>query len=211
MWTFIVIAAILIVLILIVLSMLRQRTANVVKNTRVLVCSLGNDPTITQQTNEDCEVYKHHYVLVEKHTDLLTTQLLTLLTEGGYKTVHLLAKYDQLGNILDRDSGPLTPGELFKAGNQGKIKLLYLAGDGSPKTDIAKLLLDAYEASLRGFMVVFTKNRGPYFARFLNNLVARLATGVGLILAWGLLRPQDFGGQKPIEDDGMIAICFGKL
>ena len=210
MWTIIAFAALLIVLVVITLFLLRFRGGNVVKNPRVLTCSLGDDTTITQQTNEDHEVYNRHFPLVEKESDLQTTQLMKLMIEGQFAIVHIIAKYDESGNLLDRDGRILTPQELFKTAHQSKVVILYLAGNRDGRTDITNYWVNALEKGFR-FLVVGTIQRGPNFSRFLDRLAAKLAAGSNLIQAWSSLRPQDFGGPKPQEDDGMIAVCFGKL
>jgi hypothetical protein len=210
MWTLIVLAAIVVVLIAVTLFIRRSRTDNAVETPHVLTCSLSDDPTITQQTNEDHEIYDRHYPVVQKVTDLQTAQLIKLITEGSFSIVHIIAKYNESGNLLDRDGSILRPLELFNTIHQSKVMLLYLAGNRDPKADITNYWVNSHEKRFR-FFVVATIQRGPNFSLFLDRLVGKLANGNNLIQAWASLRPQDFGGPKPQEDDGMIAVCFGKL
>ena len=159
MWTIIAFAAVLIVLVVITLFLLRFRGGNVVENYRVLTCSLGDDPTITQQTNEDHEVYNRHYPLAEKERDLQITQLMKLMIERQYAIVHIIAKYDESGNLLDRDGQILTPQELFKTAHQSKVVILYLAGNRDGRADITNYWVNALEKGFHFLVVVRSPTR----------------------------------------------------
>ncbi len=160
--------------------------------TRVLVALLGDDKESTEQAKIDASKYRVYYSNVELKTALNAQEFLVLLSTDQFDIVHLMGKFDQRAIFNDSTGFELRLTDVRRACEYAKVHLLWLAAEN----DLA-VIRDNPLIQNPTFHLVLTKARGQNFPKFLSSLLARLARGESLAVAWESILPHaQYKGDK---------------
>jgi len=154
-----------------------------VTGSKVLVASL--DARFADWLKMDSGVYKRYYPATTSTAFTDLSQLTGAITQK-YDIVHLLCNVTAAGEITDGSGKSVSGTELVKKCVEADVKLLWIACN------------NASDAYIKGFntrgqkinVVMVKDRRGPFFAPFLTNLLARMSGGEAMPTAWNQLNPQ---------------------
>jgi hypothetical protein len=170
----------------------RPVVGEVVRNTRVLVCSLN--AAASADLEADAGVYSSFYPRTAVFRELGVGDLLTAVGAGGYDVVHLLSDVDEDGGIVDVEGGRVGGGELLAACNRGDVKLLMLASDNPADNYVKAFHRSKEPPGLRLHLVITLARHGEKFTRFLEALLRQVSNAKSLPQAWVALAPQTHAG-----------------
>jgi hypothetical protein len=179
-----------------------------VKNATVLVCSLGKNPLLTQQAEQDAEIYRRHFSRVTVLKAEKLTDLLSALESGNFNILHLVNNFDGNGRFVEGHSTHADVAPLLKLCRAKNLLFVYLAGDIPEKYQAAVYKSTDAPFLGRELNLVITTDRGTGFSLFLDRLLREIASGESLGSAWLKIRPQDTGpgAPQPTVDHGPKAV-----
>jgi hypothetical protein len=169
---------------------------------KALVGSL--DASFADWLKMDTGVYKRFYPAT---TSTAFTDLSQLTGAIGqkYDIVHLLCNVTADGAIVDGSGSKISGTDLVKKCVEADVKLLWIASNNPS---------DAY---IKGFntrgqkinIVMVKDRRGPFFAPFLTNLLAKMSGGESMPNAWNQLNPQVPSSVHPDAPDAIFVAGRG--
>jgi hypothetical protein len=144
-----------------------------------------------------------------KARDFMT--LFGSLGSGRFNIIHLLAEYDENGNLIDETGQalPVTAAyESFKA--PYRLFFYFASSIGTERKEALNSILHRTRDSHKGgpLDIVITIERGAAFADFLNQLLSEFKEGRLLNEAWLRIRPQDMGAPAPADEKGPWALLL---
>ena len=186
-----------IALVLLLAAHLRRKTARraseVVRGTKVLVCSLGAE-TADGFEDEDAKVYAAYYPNVEVAKGQRPDDFARSLAGTRYDLIHLFCELDEAGDLLCGRGQKLEAGDFFEACRAADIKLLFIASENRNESYINMgrrqpkgVALDVVRAIGRN---------GESFTSFLAELLGRMSAGKTLAQAWVEIAPQSERAQQ---------------
>jgi hypothetical protein len=181
-----------------------------VKNAKVLICSLGDNPLLTQTAERDAEIYRRHFPTVSVLKAEKLTDLLSALKSGNFNILHLVKDFDRDGRLIERQATYADVAPLFELCRAKHLLFVYLAG-GIPQKNQAAVYKSTGAARIgHDFPLVITTDRGTEFSLFLDRLLQAIANGEFLGNAWLEVRPQDSGSgaPQPAVDRGPRAVVL---
>jgi hypothetical protein len=188
---------IVIALVLLLAAYLRRRTARrtpeVLRGTRVLVCSLGAE-TAEGFEDEDAKVYAAYYRHVEVAKGQRPDDFVASVAGARYDIVHLFCELDEGGDLRGGEGAKLEAGAFFDACRAADVKLLFIAGENRNEGYINMARRQPKGVALD---VVRTIGRnGESFTSFLGELLGRMSAGKTLPQAWVDIAPQSESAQQ---------------
>lgn len=181
------------------LDAFRRSPAASSQQSTVLVCTVGSG--FEAELAEDAAVYQRFFAnnTVEQFADAAA---LTQSLANGFSIVHVLATVDAQGRIAGTE---VTGADLIAASATAGSKLLWLAASNPPEGYIA-----GFQPGKHRINVVMTIDRqGSALARFLNDLLTRMQSGMKMPVAWNDIAPQIPGGTQPDTPEQIYAAGFG--
>jgi hypothetical protein len=180
-----------------ILDLVRKGKDNV-RGARVLVCAV--DSRLEDLLRADSDVYGRYYRATTTAV-LPSTQALLARLEEKFDIVHLIADVTEAGTIRGADGYEVTGTELIQLSCDHDVKLLWIASDNPP------------ERYIRGFgargkrlnLVMTLKRNGANFSNFLQRILARMAYGESMPVAWNAICPQ---APRPDYKDVPESIFF---
>lgn len=148
--------------------------------TTVLVCVL--DPKFTEVADADADAYKAYYPHVTCRAVSSLSELTDTLKQH-FTVVHMFCDVEETGKV--RGLG-ISGTHLIRKCQESDVKLLWIASDNATAGYISGFNPKGQRISL----VMTIRRRDGIFEAFLRDLLARLAEGRTLPLAWAELSPQ---------------------
>ncbi len=189
-----------IALVLLLAAYLRRKTARraseVVRGTKVLVCSLGAE-TPEGFEDEDARVYAAHYPNVEVAKGRRPGDFVDSVAGARYDLIHLFCELDEAGDLRGGEGQKLEAGAFFEACRAADVKLLFIASENRNEGYIQMGRRQPKGVALD---VVRTIGRnGGSFTSFLGELLGRMSTGKTLAQAWVEIAPQSERAQQDMQ------------
>lgn len=182
----------------------------IVRDARVLVCSLGDDPTLVEEAEGDAEIYRSHFPAIEVFKASKLVDLLATLSAEDFRILHLLGEFENNGMLVEAQGARADVTPLFELCR--KKKLLFVYFGGNIPDEYKGSVFDRTNAARVGhdFPLVMTTDRGTEFHSFLDRLLREIGKGTMLGNAWLKLRPQDIGpgAPQPTADPGPEALLL---
>lgn len=182
----------------------------IVRDARVLVCSLGEDPALVEAAEGDALVYRGHFPAIEVVKAPKLVDLLAILSAGDFRILHLVGAFDNNGMLVEAQGTRADVAPLFELCR--KRKLLFVYFGGNIPVEYKDSVFDRTNAGRAGHDVplVLTTDRGTEFHSFLDQLLREIGKGTMLGNAWLKLRPQDIGpgAPQPTADPGPAALLL---
>lgn len=176
----------------------------IVRDARVLVCSLGDHPALVENVERDAEVYRSHFPDVEVVRASKLADLLTTLSAGDFRVLHIVSEFAGDGLMVEAQGGRAEVASLFRLCREKKLLFAFFGGEIPDENQRA--VFDRARAARirRDVPLIITTARRAGFSFFLDELLRWLDKGVGLEKAWFLARPRDAspGAPQPASDPG---------
>ncbi len=175
-----------------------------VKGSKVLVGGL--DARFAEWLKMDTGVYKRFYPTTNSTAFTDLSQLTGAISQK-YDIVHLLCNVTADGAVADGSGNSITGSDLVKRCVEADVKLLWIACN------------NAGDAYIKGFntrgqkinVVMVIDRRGPFFAPFLTNLLAKMSGGEAMPTAWNQLNPQVPSSVHPDAPDAIFVAGRGAV
>jgi len=189
-----------IALVLLLAAYLRRKTARpapeVVRGTKVLVCSLGAE-TAGGFEDEDAKVYAAHYPNVEVAKGRRPDDFADSVARARYDVIHLFCELDEGGDLCGGGGPPVDAGDFFEACRAADVKLLFIAAENRNEGYIN---MGRRRPEGIALDVVRTIGRnGESFTFFLGELLGRMSAGKTLAQAWVEVAPQSERAQQDMR------------
>lgn len=179
----------------------KARDTDEVHGAKVLVCALDNrfDDFLKG------EVYRQYYR--NTATAMLpSTHALLGRLEQKYDIVHLLGDVTENGTIADANGNEITGTEIIQYCCDQNVKLLWSGNDNPPER-----YMKGFGARGKHLNLVMTlKRKGANFPSFLQKLLAQMAYGVTMPVAWNDLCPQIPGLDHPDAPESIFFAGRGR-
>jgi hypothetical protein len=176
----------------------------IVRDARVLVCSLGDNPTLIEEVEGDAEIYRNHFPAIEVFTAPKLVDLLETLLAGDSRILHIISEFAEDGMLVEAQGTRANVSPLFDLCRTKKLLFVYFGGN-IPEENRGAVFDHASAARVgHDFPLVVTTDRGTEFYSFLDGLLREIGKGLMLGNAWLKLRPQDAGpgAPQPTVDPG---------
>jgi len=182
----------------------------IVRDASALVCCLGDSPALAEVVERDAEVYKGHFPAVEVLKATKLVDLLTSLSAGDFRILHVLSEFAADGMLVEAQGTRTDVAPLFELCRRKRFLFVYFGGN-IPNENRDAVFQRARAARIgHDFPLVVTTDRGTEFYSFLDRLLREFGMGTMLGNAWLKLRPQDAGpgALQPTVDPGPKALLL---
>src|SRR5579862_6245377 len=175
-----------------------------VPGTKVLVCALDN--RFDDLLKGDSEIYGRYY---RATTAAVLPDISALFgrLQQNYDIVHLLCDVTAKGTIADASGKEITGTELIQRCCDQSVKLLWLGSDNLPERYIKGFGARGKRLNL----VMTVQRKGANFPGFLGRLVAKMANGETMPVAWNELCPQIPGSNHPDAPESIFFAGHGGI
>lgn len=168
----------------------------------ILIIVFGDNPEMLKEAEEDKDIFIQYSESPPKLVQCKTiSQLSDTITNYRPELLHLLAKFNGNGRLIDYDGKSIGFGEIMKLSETSGVHFLISASENNFEL-IGNEIIDSKNIDL---MTIVQRNR--HYSSFLSGLVKEISNTRSFAMAYVKLAPQHESVQKGLPLPGSIAIC----
>jgi hypothetical protein len=97
----------------------------IARDARVLVCSLGDNPTLVEEVEGDADIYRNHFPAIEVFKAPKLVDLLATLSTGDFRILHFLCEFADDGTLVEAEETRADVAPLFNLCRTKKLLFVY--------------------------------------------------------------------------------------